>query len=233
MTEDEHQQVDLRLQWEDSGKRRDQSADSVAVGLVEDEEGVSQELDAEPAEVNLEEVPDDFEWDADREQALLDALEETVEGSSPLIHRYIESVMIGLRAETMSADEARATLSEIQDYLTDNIDWEQSKPPVDHPEFMQSREDKLNALFAWRESAGALTEYLDNREEVQLKVAVYAAEQGKSFLEQSLDLLMSCEPLEDEDNEDWDEDSEAPSMQKASRYHEAFSLAESEGFEPP
>lgn len=206
MTPEDKQQVDLRLQWEDSGKRRDQSADSVAVGLVEDEEGVSEEVDSEPSEVDLEEVPDEFEWDADREQALLDALEETVEGSSPLIHRYIESVMVGLRAETMTADEARATLSEIQDYLTDNIDWEQSKPPVEHPEFMQSREDKLNALFAWRESANALTEYLENREEVQLKVATYAAEQGKSFLEQSLDLLMSCEPLDEEDEEEWDEE---------------------------
>lgn len=210
MTPDEKQQVDLRLQWEDSGKRRDQSTDSVAVGLVDDEEGISEEVDSEPTEVNLEEVPDEFEWDADREQALLDALEETVEGSSPLVHRTIESVMMGLRAETMSADEARATLSEIEDYLTDNIDWEQSKPPVDNGDFMQSRQDKLNALFAWRESANALTEYLENREEVQLKVAGYAAEQGKSFLEQSLDLLMSCEPLDDEDEEEWDEDSENP-----------------------
>jgi hypothetical protein len=199
--EQDQQQVDVRLHWEEGGRRRDQSQDSVSVGEAEDEQAHSQELE-EAEELLPDSGPDEFQWDADREQALLDALEDTIEGTSPLVHQYIEMVMTGLKAETMSKDEARAALSEIEAYLADNIEWEQSKHPVDDEDFMQSRKDKLNALFAWREASAALGEYLKNGEVVQLKVASYAAEQGRSFLEQSLDLLLSCEPEEEE----WDDE---------------------------
>lgn len=214
MTDRQEQQVDVRLRWEDEGRRRDQSADSVSVGDVDDEDAVAEEVDEDAQEIEPDDDGDEFQWDADREQALLDALEETVEGTTPLVQRHIESVMMGLKAETMSAEEARHALSEIDEYLSENLDWEQSKPPVDHEDFMQSRKDKVNALCAWRESVNALREYLDKGEEVQLKVASYAAEQGKSFLEQSLDLLMACEPQEvkwdEEEEEDEDWDSEEP-----------------------
>jgi hypothetical protein len=199
--EQDRQEVDVRLHWEDEGRLRDQSRDTVCVGEAQDEQARSEELDQNALEISPEGDPDEFEWDADREQALLDALDETIEGTSPLIHQYIETVMTGLKAETMSKDQAREALLEIESYLSDNIEWEQSKHPVENEEFMQSRKDKLNALFAWRESTSALGQYLDSGEEMQLKIASYAAEQGRGFLEQSLDLLMACEP-DEEDDED-------------------------------
>ena len=199
----EQQQLDLKLRWEEGGARRDQSRDTVEVGEAAEEEALQEHKESDPEETFEEDEDDDFEWDADREQALLDALEETVEGTSPIVHRYIETVMAGLKAETMSAEEATEMLVEIQAYLDDQIKWEQSKAPVENEEFMQSRKDKLNALYAWSESRAALAEYLQSGDSVQLKVASYAAEQAKGFLEQSLDLLMACEP-----EEEWDEEEE-------------------------
>ena len=196
-------QVDIRLSWEDEGRLRDRSADTVCVGEVEAQTGRSEELD-EAAHLIPDAELDEFQWDADREQALLDALDETVEGTSPLVHQYIEMVLTGLKAETMSEEEARSALSEIEQYLSDTTEWERAKEPVDNDDFMQSREDKLNALFAWKESISALEQYLNEGEELQLKVASYAAEQGRGFLEQSLDLLLSCEP-----DEEWDESLES------------------------
>ncbi len=197
----EQQQVDVKLRWEDGGARRDQSRDTVEVGEAGDEEALQEHLDPESDEPAEEDADDEFEWDADREQALLDALEETVEGSSPIVHRYIETVMMGLKAQTMAADEATEMLVEIQAYLDDQIEWEQSKAPVEHEDFMRSRKDKLNALYAWSESRAAIAEYVQSGDEVQLKVASYAAEQARGFLEQSLDMLMACEP-----EDDWEED---------------------------
>ena len=197
----EQQQVDVKLRWEEGGVRRDQSRDTVEVGEAGEEEALQEHLDPESEGPAEEDAEDEFEWDADREQALLDALEETVEGSSPIVHRYIETVMAGLKAETMPVEEATEMLTEIQAYLDDQIEWEQSKPPVEHEDFMQSRKDKLHALFAWSESRAAIAEYMQSGDAVQLKVASYAAEQARGFLEQSLDMLMACEP-----EEDWDED---------------------------
>ena len=209
-SEQDQQQVDVKLRWEDGGVRRDQSRDTVEVGEAGEEEALQEHLDPESEGPAEEDAEDEFEWDADREQALLDALEETVEGSSPIVHRYIETVMAGLKAETMPAEEATEMLGEIQAYLDDQIEWEQSKPPVEHEDFMQSRKDKLNALFAWSESRAAITEYLLNGDAVQLKVASYAAEQARGFLEQSLDLLMACEPEDDWEEEEFEPEEEEP-----------------------
>lgn len=192
MSEDSHR-LDLQIRWEEEGVRRDQSSDSVVVGEAPDQEALSEYTELEE-EGSIEEGPDDFEWDADREQALLDALDETVEGTSPIVHRHIEQLLVGLKTESIETEQAGEILEEILAFLDDQIAWEQAKAPVEHADFMQSRADKLNALAAWQEAARALLEFLENGEAVQLKVAEYAAEQGRGFLEQSLDLLMACEP---------------------------------------
>ena len=93
VTVPDQQQVDLKLRWEEGGVRRDQSRDTVEVGEASDEEALQEHLDPDSERFVEEDAEDEFEWDADREQALLDALEDAVEGSSPIVHRYIEMVM--------------------------------------------------------------------------------------------------------------------------------------------
>jgi hypothetical protein len=99
-------------------------------------------------------------------------------------------------------------LTEVDTYLATKVAAEKRKATVAHPAFVSSRADKLNALFAWQESATALREYLRNGEAVQLKVAFYAAEQAQGFLAAARDQLMEAEADLDEPEDSPDEPDE-------------------------
>jgi hypothetical protein len=203
--------VDLLLAWQEAGARRESSSDSVA--SLGPPEGVelragARGLEADPAALTrIEEAPPDqeygpelFEWSADREQALIDALEQSPEGAVPRVHAQLEGILEGLQSGGLPSEKAALLVAEVEIYLAGRLQAERCKRPVADEDFMQSRADKLNALIAWQESAAALREYLEHGEAVQLKVAAYAAEQANSFLTGSREVLMACEPELDEED---------------------------------
>ncbi len=216
--------VDLILQWRDSDARRDSASDSIAVGDPEESEAGealagggsggefgSLESIAEDAPLeHAEDEDDEFEWSEEREQALMDALDSAPEGTPAQVQQQLEAIASALEAKELIPEAARRLLSEVDAYLLAQLQRETRKRPVAHPEFMQARAEKLNALAAWQECAGALRAYVETGEEVQLKVARYAGEQASSFLSTSWELLLAAEPLEDEDYEDFEDDLDEP-----------------------
>ena len=224
MTEDSD--FDVRLSWQDrEAKLRNTDKDSVAVGtealqantLVE---GVTQgELESDdefgddvPDSTYIEDQDDEFEWTEERERALEEALDESPEGTVPRVQVQLEAIKTGLESQSIDAEQGRALLTEVDKYLKFKIENEQQKIPVEHSELMQSRKEKLNALFAYQEAATALREYVEKGEAMQLKVAAYATEQGGSFLNAARELLMNSEPdyeeFEEFEDEEYDSDEE-------------------------
>lgn len=208
--------VDLILRWRESDARRDGASDSIAVGDHPESEGGeaflgggsgaefgSLESVAEEAPLeHAEDEDDEFEWSEEREQALMDALDSAPEGTPAQVQQQLEAIASALEAKELSGEAARRLLAEVDAYLLAQLQKETRKRPVSHPGFMQARAEKLNALAAWQESAGALREFVENGDPVQLRVARYAGEQASSFLSASWELLLAAEPLEDEDEFD-------------------------------
>ena len=206
--------VDFLLQWQSTAeKRRTTHQDSVEVEVPEGEAAEAGTVEHAPSESEPEAVPEEFvetpeepgphveddeefEWSEDRERALDAAFSQAPEGSSPRVHLQLESIIAALSEAKLAAPQALVLVGEIDAYLQKRLQAERAKVPVAHPAFLQSREDKVKALVAWQEAAAALREYLEHGEEVQLKVARYAAEQGRTFLEASLEVLLAAEPTE-------------------------------------
>ena len=211
MSED-NPSLDLLLRWKEGEVRRESGRDTVSVDaeaspgegeLVARRQSGSEKAQESPdtleQELSDEDLGDElFEWSADREQALIDALEETHEGSVPRVHQQLEDIANALQAGELQPERAAQLLTEVDTYLATKVAAEKRKVTVAHQAFVSSRADKLNALFAWQESATALREYLQHGEAVQLKVAFYAAEQAQGFLAAARDQLMEAEADLDE-----------------------------------
>ncbi|MBS2037110.1 hypothetical protein JST97_19135 [bacterium] len=142
---------------------------------------------------------EDFQWNEDRDRAIQELLETTVPGTLPAVHLQIQTIRHGLIEKTIPAERAQQLLAEVDKYLTDLIRKEEAKVPIDHPEVSKAREEKLKALYAWRESAGSLREYSNEERSVYLDVAAYAADQGSAFLATARRLLLQCEPEPEEE----------------------------------
>lgn len=140
---------------------------------------------------------EDFQWNEDRDRAIQELLETTVPGTLPAVHLQIQTIRNGLIEKKIETDRARQLLAEVDQYLTDLIRKEEAKIPIDHPDVSKAREEKLKALYAWRESSGSLREYAQEERQVYLDVAAYAADQGSAFLATARRLLLQCEPEPD------------------------------------
>jgi hypothetical protein len=193
------------LRWKEGDAPRDTGGDSVAVeaaseqARLEAEQELTKGLLDSPVqlaeELSDEELADEsFEWSADREQALIDAFEATLEGAVPRVHQQIEEIARALQEGTLDPQRAGLLLTEVEVYLAQKVTSEKQKPLVDHPAIMQARADKANALATWQEAVAALREYLSSGDAIQLKIAFYAAEQGVGFLAASRDGLLAAEP---------------------------------------
>lgn len=210
----EDKPLDFVFRWKES-ERRDTGTDSVSVE-VPDQEGDA-ELEAEQdqspvaGEGFLDEISDEdlseesFQWSAEREQALEDAFAQAPEGTAPRVQLQIQAIITALQEGSLQRPRAELLLSEVEAYLAAKVKAEQRKLPVAHEAFLQSRADKLNALFSWQESVAALREYLEGNDPVQLKVAIYAAEQACGLLDGALDVLLAAEPEPDDDEADENE----------------------------
>ena len=144
---------------------------------------------------------EDFQWNEDRDRAIQDLLETTVPGTLPAVHLQIQIIRNGLIEKTVAPERAADLLNEVDKYLNDLIRQEEAKVPIDHPDVDKARDEKLKALYAWRESSGSLREYSKEDRQVFLDVAAYAADQGTAFLATARRLLLQCEP-EPDDQED-------------------------------
>ncbi|MBX3172050.1 MAG: hypothetical protein KF760_31880 [Candidatus Eremiobacteraeota bacterium] len=164
------------------------------------EEAEAQANPFEPAAAGAEASPpppdgsEDFQWNEDRDRAIQELLETTVPGTLPAVHVQIQMIRHGLIEKTVAPERARQLLSEVDQYLTDLIRKEEAKVPIDHPDVSKAREEKLKALYAWRESSGSLSQYSQEDRQVFLDVAAYAADQGSAFLATARRLLLQCEP---------------------------------------
>ena len=210
----EEKPLDFVFRWKEGDSLRDTGRDSVS--MEEDREAREDadsagELEARGEDVPLEgeglagEGPADEElrdeslqWSAEREAALEEAFAQTPEGTAPAVQMQIQSIISALQEGSLPRPRAEMLLSEVESYLAGKVKAEQHKIPVAHPSFVQSRADKLNALFSWQESVVALREYLENHDPVQLKVAIYAAEQAVGLLDGALDVLLAAEPGPDQ-----------------------------------
>jgi hypothetical protein len=226
---DNRSELDVRLSWKDESVARDVAKDSVALDRpeetpshnIEEAGGEFQpaETDTGPADDHppshfTEDEDDVFQWCDDRERELEEALDQSPEGATPRVQQQLESLAQVLESASIEKTYALKLITEIEVYLANLIKAEQRKVPVDDQTFRKSRSAKLNALFAYQEAATALRAYGDQAEPVQLKVAVYATEQGGTFMRSARDLMMEAEPDYDEieenadveDFEDEDED---------------------------
>ena len=232
---DTDSEIDLQLQWEDeTQERRATLEDCVTFGDSEPSESavVGAPKRAEPGGVGLveaekpqnayiEDEDDDFEWTEEREAALEAALEEAPTGSVPRVQLQLTLISSALEADDLGGEEATRLLKEVEDYLRKRLARESAKPSVDNELYTRSSRDKVNGLSAYLEATRALQEYVNDLDPLQLKVAHYALEQGGSFLNSATELIMACEPEEEEEepetseepeppeeDEEWDEDEE-------------------------
>lgn len=230
---EEDPQLDVRLNWRETQSRRDGARDSVSVTADRGESRDEPELQApddngsdEAEQLLLAhqqpelETEEEFQWSADRERALTEALQQAPEGAVPRVHLQLQAITQGLETKSLQPERALALLSEVEAYLSVRLQAEHRKAPVKDELFMQSRTEKINSLYAYQESNTALAEYCRQEDPLQLKVAAYAADQGLGFLAASRQALMQAEPEcvdddddeyeyeDEEDDEDYDEDEE-------------------------
>lgn len=182
------------MHYEEWKKRRRQEAEAEDAHLEPSAEAAA-------AAPTAPDGSEDFQWNEDRDRAIQDLLETTVPGTLPAVHLQIQMIRHGLIEKTIVKERAHQLLGEVEGYLNDLIHKEESKYVIDHPEVSKARDEKLKALYAWRESAGSLREYANEDRQVFLEVAAYAADQGSAFLATARRLLLQCEP-EPEDEED-------------------------------
>lgn len=160
----------------------------------EAEESSALSIGAQEAHAPLAEAPEDFQWSEERDQAIQRLLETTVPGTLPSVHKQLQAIRQGLQFNNLAVPRGRQLLMEVQTYLRQHLQAENRKPPVDHEDVTRARQEKVNALHAWQQSAQALQDYLDKREDVYFEVAAYAADQGSAFLASCRRLLLECEP---------------------------------------
>lgn len=232
---DSDEALDFTLRWKEAdSSRRDSGHDSVSVGEEENQTAETVQGEAEDERVIEDDSdgwddPDDddpeadgeerFQWTAEREAQLEEAFESIPADAPARVHLQLNDIANGLEDKSLSKERALGLIGEVEAYLSARIQAEQRKAPVDHAEFMKYREDKLNALYSWQETATALREYCTSHEDVQLRVARYAAGQASDFLHHAWETLQAAEPEPDEVEEEkvsTDDDSaedEEPSME--------------------
>ena len=198
--------LDFTLRWEESevadkARRGDFFSATLAQDdavLAEsspardDSDGWDEVKEVDPGQADGE---DDFEWSAEREAELEEAFESIPVDAPARVHLQLGDIASGLKEGALAKPRALALLFEVERYLTTRIKAEERKPPVDHELFMSYRADKLNALYAWQETATALREFCICGDQVQLRVACYAADQASDFLHKAWETLQSAEPV--------------------------------------
>lgn len=215
--------LDFTLRWKEAEGPRESRHDSVSVGLDGSEQGEVVRVEGEHAleddsdgwddeddKLAEPDGEDDFQWTAEREAQLEEAFESIPADAPARVHLQLNDIAGALKGGKLSKERGLALIGEVEAYLSARIKAEQRKAPVDHEGFMSYRADKLNALYAWQETATALREYCTGGEDVQLRVAQYAADQASDFLYNAWNTLQSVEPEPDDIGEDSVESEETP-----------------------
>lgn len=145
-------------------------------------------------EAPLAEKPEAFQWNEDRERAIQEFLETTSPGTLPSVHLQLQAIRHAVMKNEINRQRAQALINEVNGYLLGLIRQEEAKPAIEHEGMTQAREDKLRALYAWRESSDALADYLSKNEDVYLEVSAYAGDQGSAFLAAARRNILESEP---------------------------------------
>lgn len=153
---------------------------------------------------------EDFQWSEERDQAIFRLLDTTAPGTLPSVHIQLQAIRHALMAGTLEPPRARWLLNELEGYLRSQLRHEEAKTPVDHPGVTRARDDKIKALYAWRQAAEGLREYLDKSEEIFLEVSSYAADQGSAFLASARRHILECEPEPEPCDDDETDPDQAP-----------------------
>lgn len=225
MSEPDSQPLDFTLHWRETQAPRSPQDDAITLGAEPSAEQAElqqhtgetpaddlQAWDSQEADDAGLDDQESFQWSAEREAELEAALAATPADAPARVHQQLCDILSALEDGSLQHERAALLLGEVETYLSERILAEQRKPPVTHHGFMGYRADKLNALYAWQEAASALKAYLSERDEIQLRVARYAADQAASFLLTAWEMLQAAEPeLADDLDERDDSDDDATS----------------------
>lgn len=150
----------------------------------------------------LAEKPEAFQWNEERERAIQEFLETTSPGTLPSVHLQLQAIRHAVIKNEIPRQRAQALINEVNGYLLGHIRQEEAKPRIEHEGMCQARDDKLRALYAWRECSDALEKYLAKNEEVYLEVSAYAGDQGSAFLAAARRHILESEPEPPEEDEE-------------------------------
>ncbi len=135
-----------------------------------------------------------FQWTAERNKAIEEALSETSEARLPTVHSQLDSIRRSLAKGEITRERALELLREIETYLGDKIDHQKNKVTVAHEAVIGARSDLLKGLYSYQESVNSLKEFLASGEDVQLHLSVYTADQATSFIAQARHTIMEAKP---------------------------------------
>jgi|GEM_PF-1780663 len=139
-----------------------------------------------------------FQWTAERNKAIEEALSETREARLPTVHNQLEAIRRSLEKGEISGGRALELLGEVERYLGEKIEHQKSKVTVAHEAVIGARSDLLKGLYSYQESVNSLKEYVASKEDVQLHLSVYTADQATSFIAQAKHTIMEARPEEPE-----------------------------------
>jgi len=135
-----------------------------------------------------------FQWTAERNKAIEEALSETSEARLPTVHSQLDAIRRSLEKGEITGKRALTLLGEIETYLGEKIDYQKNKVTVAHEAVIGARSDLLKGLYSYQESVNSLKEYLTSGEDVQLHLSVYTADQATSFIAQARHTIMEAKP---------------------------------------
>jgi len=141
-----------------------------------------------------------FQWTSERNKAIEEALSETREARLPTVHNQLDAIRRSLEKGEISGDRAQELLCEVERYLEEKIEHQKSKVTVAHEAVIGARSDLLKGLYSYQESVNSLKEYAASKEDVQLHLSVYTADQATSFIAQARQAIMEARPEEPEES---------------------------------
>ncbi|MDQ7821415.1 MAG: hypothetical protein RDV48_01335 [Candidatus Eremiobacteraeota bacterium] len=140
------------------------------------------------------EAPEYFQWTAERNRLIEEALREMTGAKLPRVHEQLISIRRALQEKKLTGEQASALLDEVELYLASRVSREREKIPVAHEAVIGARHDVENGMAAYRETVNALREYIATGDRLHLDLASYTADQAASFVARARTLLAAAEP---------------------------------------
>lgn len=196
----------------ESPAAREESSGSVPAGAAATQQSAPASQAEKPAATGAEALPAEttpqsseaiqeegereefFQWTAERNKAIEEALSETSEARLPTVHSQLDAIRRSLEKGEITGKRALTLLGEIETYLGEKIDCQKNKVTVAHEAVIGARSDLLKGLYSYQESVNSLKEYLTSREDVQIHLSVYTADQATSFIAQARHTIMEAKP---------------------------------------